>query len=228
MFLSSGLPRWRAIMHLLLAEIFFQSTSAALEFVSLGKMIRVSDAERLNRYKDHYDECGQDLTEPSRLQGSILRPTSTVYPTRSKTVQNGSQFVFHAIYQSIDRNDHSKLFFKQKIRKKTRKLLNIVWTVLIHNPAGDKSVFDAFLGNFSHRKLGFLESSENSGHFWPLLTTFDHFWPLLTTFGHFWPLLVTSGHFWSLLVTFGHFWPLLTTFGHFLAYKYFRKTLWPQ
>ena len=31
------------------------------------------------------------FTVPSRLQGSIIRPTSTVYPTWSETVQNGSK-----------------------------------------------------------------------------------------------------------------------------------------
>ena len=136
------------------------------------------------------------ITVPSRLQGSISRPTSTLYPTRFETAQNGSQFVFHAVYQSTDQKWPLQTVFKQKNPEENDKLLNIWWTVLIHNPASDKSVFNAFLGDFSNRKLWFLESSEN--------------------FGHFWSLLATSGHFWPLLATFDHF---------FLAYKYFGKTL---
>ena len=100
-------------------------------------------------------------TVPSRLQGSILRPTSTENSTRSETIQNGSEFVFRAIYPSIDQNDHSKPFSNRKIRKKMKNVWNIVWTVLIHDPPSDKSVLNAFLDDFSTNKKDFrIESFE--------------------------------------------------------------------
>ena len=126
-------------------------------------------------------------------------------PTRSKTVQNGSkrsetiqngskrfktvQNFFPAVYQSTDQNDHSTPFSNRKIRKKIKTVLNIVWTVLMHDPTSDESVFNAFLGHFFQSKA------------W-IPWIFWKFWPLLATSGHFWPLLATSSHFWSLLATF--------------------------
>ena len=86
-------------------------------------------------------------------------------------------------------------FQTEKSGRKQKTVWNIVWTVLIHDPVSDKSIFYASLGDFSNRKLGFLKSSENSGHFWPLLAPSGSFWPLLVTSDHFWSLLATSGHF---------------------------------
>ena len=59
----------------------------------------------------------------SHTVASILRSISTQHPTRFKTVQ----MFFHAIYQSSDQNDHSKIVFKQKNSKENKKnSLNIV------------------------------------------------------------------------------------------------------
>ena len=149
---------------------------------------------------------------------------SISYPVRKrfKTVQNCFP---HNFINELTKNDHSTPFSNRKIRKKIENCIKHRMNRAYPRSRQRQSVFNAFLGDFSNRKLGFLESPENFGHFWPLLTTPGHFWPLLTTsdrfwpllatFGRFWPLLVTSGHFWPLLATFGHFWPLLATSGHF-------------
>ena len=72
------------------------------------------------------EEFGFDFathTVPSRLQGSILRSTSTVYPTQSETVQNGSKrftIFFTQFINQLTQNDHSTPFSNRKIRKKMK------------------------------------------------------------------------------------------------------------
>ena len=96
-------------------------------------------------------------------------------------------------------------FQTEKSGGKYKTVLNIVWTVFIHDPASDKAFLLHSRWFFPIKCLDFLNLLR-------ILATSDHFWPLLTTFGHFWPLLATL---WPLLAIFGHFWPLLATFGHF-------------
>ena len=135
-------------------------------------------------------------TVPSRLRGSISRPNSTVYPTRSETVQNCSEF-FHTIYPKMTipnrfqtkNPEENKKLYQNSFEPCSSPIPQAIQTFLMHS-----SVI------VSNRKLGFLEFSENSGHFWPLLATSGHFWPLLATSGHFWPLLATFSHFWPLLL----------------------------
>ena len=89
------------------------------------------------------------FTVPSRLQGSILRPTSAVYPT---PVQNGPEFFSTQSINQLTKTTIPKRFQTEKSGRKQKALLNTVWSVLIHNPACDKSVFDAFFGDFFHSK----------------------------------------------------------------------------
>ena len=164
------------------------------------------------------------------MSSSKRRLIKTHQYTISYPVRNGSkQFRFFSSHNlSINWPKWPfQTVFKQKNPEENEKtVVNIIWTVLIHDPAPIKvSLMHSSM--ISNRKLELLKSSENSGLFWPLLAIFGHFWSLLTTFDHFWPLLTIFDHFWSLLVTFGHLSPLLVTSGHFwplfLAYKYFGK-----
>ena len=118
---------------------------------------------------------------------------SISYPARKrfKTVQN---FFFTQFINQLTKMTIPNRFQTEKIRKTIKGVLNVVWTVLIHDPAGDKSVWMHYSVIFSNRRLGFLTVSENPGHFWPLLATLGHLWPLLATFSHSWPPLATSGH----------------------------------
>ena len=94
-------------------------------------------------------------------------------------------------------------FQTEKSGRKWKAVSNIVWIVLVHDPASDKSVFNAFLGDFFSSKASIPWILRG---FWPLLATSDHFWPLLTTSDHFWPLLTTSGHFvWRINISGRHF-----------------------
>ena len=70
-------------------------------------------------------------------------------------------------------------FQTEKSGRKQKTAFKIVWTVLIHGPASDKSVFNAFPGDVSNRKLGFLEP-------------FSHFWPFLATF---WRINISERHY---------------------------------
>ena len=90
-------------------------------------------------------------TVPLRLQGSISRPTSIVClpgPTRSERFR----ICFLAIYQSTVPKWPFQTVFKQKNPEERKSVSNIVWTVLIHDPASDKSVSKTFLGDFLQSK----------------------------------------------------------------------------
>ena len=113
---------------------------------------------------------------PSRLRGSILRPTSTVYPTRSKTVQNGSEYFFS---RSLSINCPKWPFqtvFKQKNPEENKQLYQTSYEPCLSTiPQAIKAFLMHFSVIFSSWKLGFLKSSEN-------LAAFSHFWPLFLAY----------------------------------------------
>ena len=96
---------------------------------------------------------------------------STSYPVRNGSkrfrIYFSRSFSIHWPKMTIPHR-----FQTEKSGRKQKTVLNIVWAVLIHDPTCDKSVFNAFLGDFFPSKTWFFESSENFGHFWPLLVTF--------------------------------------------------------
>ena len=125
---------------------------------------------------------------------------------KNKSIPTGSKFFFTQPFSQLTQNDHSKPFSNRKIWKKTKNCIKTSDEPCLSTiPQATKAFLMHSSVTFSNQKLEFLESSENPGHFWPLLATF--------------------GHFWSLLAIFGNFWSLLATSATFLAYKYIGKTL---
>ena len=67
-------------------------------------------------------------------------------------LQNGLEFFFTQFINQRTKMTIPNRFQTEKSGRKWKTVFNIVWTVLIHDPASDKSFFNAFLGDIFQSK----------------------------------------------------------------------------